>query len=54
MNSGFEPAATGVVLIIGILACLLGFEIGSRHITLAPELGGLLMGVGILAMHLSG
>jgi diguanylate cyclase (GGDEF)-like protein len=51
LNSGFEPAATGIVLIIGIVACLLGFEIGSRHATLAPELGGLVMGVGILAMH---
>src|SRR5271156_605550 len=44
LNSGFEPEATGVVLIIGIAACLLGFEIGSRHTTLAPELGGLVMG----------
>jgi diguanylate cyclase (GGDEF)-like protein len=54
LNSGFEPEATGVVLVIGILACLLGFEIGSRHTTLAPELGGLVMGIGILAMHFIG
>ena len=33
------------------LACLVGFEIGSRHFTLAPEAGGLVMGAGILAMH---
>jgi diguanylate cyclase len=51
LNSGFEPVATGVVLIIAIVACLVGFEIGSRHFTLAPEAGGLVMGVGILAMH---
>jgi diguanylate cyclase (GGDEF)-like protein len=51
LNSGFEPVATGVVLMIGILACLLGFEIGTRHFTLAPELGGLVVGIGILAMH---
>jgi diguanylate cyclase (GGDEF)-like protein len=51
LNSGFDPLATGVVLIIAILSCLIGFEIGSRHFTLAPELGGLMMGVGILAMH---
>jgi diguanylate cyclase (GGDEF)-like protein len=51
LNSGFEPIATGVVLVIAIIACLLGFEIGSRHSTLAPELGGLVMGAGILAMH---
>lgn len=51
LASGFEPVATGAVLIIAVLACLVGFEIGSRHFTLAPEVGGLVMGVGILAMH---
>jgi diguanylate cyclase (GGDEF)-like protein len=51
LNSAFEPVATGLVLGIAILACLIGFEIGSRHFTLAPETGGLVMGVGILAMH---
>lgn len=51
LNSGFEPVATGAVLVIAIIACLAGFEIGSRHFTLAPEAGGLVMGVGILAMH---
>src|SRR3954469_446211 len=52
LNSGFEPVATGAVLLIAIVACLVGFEIGSRHFTLAPEAGGLVMGIGILAMHL--
>ena len=51
LDSGFEPVATLVVLIIAVAACLAGFEIGSRHFTLAPELGGLVMGSGILAMH---
>jgi diguanylate cyclase len=51
LNSGFEPVATIVVLIIAVIACLAGFEIGSRHFTLAPEFGGLVMGAGILAMH---
>jgi diguanylate cyclase (GGDEF)-like protein len=51
LNSGFEPVATGAVLVIAIVACLIGFEMGSRHFTLAPEVGGLVMGVGILAMH---
>ncbi len=51
LNSGFEPFATLVVLIVAVIACLVGFEIGSRHFTLAPELGGLVMGAGILAMH---
>jgi diguanylate cyclase (GGDEF)-like protein len=51
LNSGFEPIATGAVLLIAIIACLIGFEIGSRHFTLAPEAGGLVMGAGILAMH---
>jgi diguanylate cyclase len=54
LHSGFEPIATAAVLVIGIVACLIGFEIGSRHFTLAPELGGLLMGSGILAMHFLG
>ncbi|MBI5318765.1 EAL domain-containing protein [Bradyrhizobium sp.] len=51
LASGFEPVATGVMLVIAIVSCLIGFEIGSRHFTLAPEAGGLVMGVGILAMH---
>ena len=51
LNSGFEPVATGAVLAVAIIACLAGFEIGSRHFTLAPEAGGLVMGTGILAMH---
>ena len=51
LNSGFEPVATGAVLVIAIVACLVGFEIGSRHFTLAPEAGGVIMGIGILAMH---
>ena len=40
-------------MIRGALArgCLAGFEIGSRHFTLAPEAGGVVMGIGILAMH---
>jgi diguanylate cyclase (GGDEF)-like protein len=54
LNSGFEPVSTALVLVIGIVACLVGFEIGSRHFTLAPELGGLVMGAGILAMHFLG
>ena len=51
LTSGFAPVAAGAVLIIAVLSCLAGFEIGSRHFTLAPEIGGLVMGVGILAMH---
>jgi diguanylate cyclase (GGDEF)-like protein len=52
LDSGFEPAATGAVLLIAILSCFVGFEIGSRHFTLAPEAGGLVVGAGILGMHL--
>jgi diguanylate cyclase (GGDEF)-like protein len=54
LTSGFEPVATGAVLVIAVVACFVGFEIGSRHFTLAPEAGGLAMGVGIVAMHLVG
>ena len=36
------------------MSCLLGFEIGTRRFTLAPEAGGLVMGVGIIAMHYIG
>ena len=51
---GFEPAATIAVLAIAIVSCLIGFEIGSRHFALAPEVGGIVMGGGILAMHFVG
>ncbi len=52
LASGFEPVATAAVLFIAVVACLVGFEIGSRHFTLAPEVGGLVMGIGIIVMHL--
>ena len=51
LTSGFAPGAAAAVLIVAVLSCLVGFEIGSRHFALAPEFGGLVMGVGILAMH---
>jgi diguanylate cyclase (GGDEF)-like protein len=51
LASGFEPVATGIVLVIAIASCLAGFEIGSRRFPLAPEAGGIVMGAGILAMH---
>src|SRR6188472_3503696 len=35
LNSAFEPVATLVVLLVAVAACLAGFEIGSRHFTLA-------------------
>jgi diguanylate cyclase len=55
LNSGFDLGPTAGTLLIAIVSCLLGFEIGSRHKpALAPELGGLVMGVGILAMHYIG
>jgi diguanylate cyclase (GGDEF)-like protein len=52
LTSGMEPLHAAAVLVIAIIACLVAFEIGSRHFTLAPEAGGLTLGVGILAMHL--
>lgn len=54
LNSGFDLVPVMITLPIAILACLVGFEIGSRHFTLAPEVGGLVMGIGILAMHYIG
>jgi diguanylate cyclase (GGDEF)-like protein len=55
LNSGFDLLPVAATLPIAILSCLLGFEIGSRHRpALAPELGGLVMGAGILAMHYIG
>ena len=55
LDSAFEIAPTAAVLGIGIVSCLLGFEIGSRpRPALAPELGGLVMGIGIVAMHYIG
>jgi diguanylate cyclase (GGDEF)-like protein len=54
LQSGFDLIPVTVTLPIAILSCLVGFEIGSRHFTLAPEFGGLVMGIGILAMHYIG
>jgi diguanylate cyclase (GGDEF)-like protein len=54
LGSGFEPVATALVLIVAVAACLVGFEIGSRRFTLAPEAGGVIIGGGVLAMHYIG
>src|ERR1700712_4711667 len=54
LNSGFELLPTAATLAISVVSCLVGFEIGTRRFTLAPEAGGLVMGVGILAMHYIG
>ncbi len=55
LQSGFELAPTAGALFIAIFTCLVGFEIGSRkQLTLAPEIGGLIVGAGILAMHYVG
>jgi diguanylate cyclase (GGDEF)-like protein len=54
LSSGFEPAATALVLIVAVMACLVGFEIGSRQFTLAPEAGGVIIGAGVLGMHYIG
>ena len=53
--SGFELVPVAANLAIVIVACLVGFEIGTRRTPhLAPELGGLVMGASVLAMHLLG
>ncbi len=55
LDSAFAVGPTAAVLLIGIVACLAGFEIGSRpRPALAPELGGIVMGIGIIAMHYIG
>jgi diguanylate cyclase (GGDEF)-like protein len=54
LDSAFELLPVVLTLPIAILACLAGFELGSRHFTLAPEFGGLVMGAGILVMHYVG
>src|ERR1700760_751220 len=37
LESGFELVPVAITPPIAILSCLVGFEIGSRHFTLAPE-----------------
>jgi diguanylate cyclase (GGDEF)-like protein len=54
LRSGFEPVAIVAALAVAILSCLVGFELGRRHFTLAPEAGGLVMGAGILDVHFLG
>lgn len=55
LPSGFDLAPVAGALLIAIVSCALGFEIGSRkRPSLAPELGGMVVGAGILAMHYVG
>src|ERR1700729_2211499 len=34
LRSGFEPVATAAALLIAILSCMVGFELGRRHFRL--------------------
>ena len=55
LNSGFDLVPTAATLVVAIVSCLAGFGIGSRpRPALAPEIGGLVLGTGILAMHYFG
>ncbi|MBN8982781.1 MAG: EAL domain-containing protein [Rhizobiales bacterium] len=55
LDNGFEMAPAALSLLIAIITCAIGFEIGSnKSLTLAPEIGGLIVGAGILAMHYVG
>lgn len=55
LDNGFEMGPAAAALLIAIVTCAVGFEIGSKkHLTLAPEIGGLIVGAGILAMHYVG
>ena len=54
LRGGFEPAGIVAALLVAILSCLVGFELGRRHFPLAPEAGGLVMGIGIIDVHFLG
>lgn len=55
LDNGFEMAPAAGALVIAIVTCAIGFEIGSKKsLTLAPEIGGMVVGGGILAMHYVG
>jgi diguanylate cyclase (GGDEF)-like protein len=54
LRSGFEPVTAVAALMIAILSCVVGFDLGRRHFRLAPEAGGLVMGIGILDVHFLG
>jgi len=55
VRSGFELQPIALALLIALACCFIGFEIGSRkRPALAPELGGLIVGAGVLAVHYLG
>ena len=55
LDNGFEMGPTAFSLLIAIVTCAVGFEIGSKkNLTLAPEIGGVIVGGGILTMHYVG
>lgn len=54
---GYEPALTATSLIIAIASTMLGFAIASMtgpHLLLSRLVGGLVVGLGISAMHFTG
>jgi len=54
-RSGFEVQPIALALLIALVCCFVGFEVGSRkRPALAPELGGLIVGAGVLAVHYLG
>ena len=55
LENGFDMAPAAGALIIAIVTCAIGFEIGSnKKLALAPEIGGMIVGAGILTMHYVG
>src|SRR5271170_569059 len=54
LDNAFEPICVAAVLVVAVVVCLIGFKLGSGHFPLAPEAGGVVMGLGILSMHLIG
>jgi diguanylate cyclase (GGDEF)-like protein len=54
LRGGFAPVGIVAALLVAILSCLVGFELGRRHFPFAPEAGGLVMGIGIVDVHFLG
>jgi NO-binding membrane sensor protein with MHYT domain len=52
--TGFDPAGTIASVFVGIGALIVGFGLASSKARFVPEIGGAVIGAGVVAMHYTG
>jgi diguanylate cyclase (GGDEF)-like protein len=54
VTTGFDPAVTAASIFVGISVLIAGFSLAASKARWLPEIGGAVVGAGIVAMHYTG